>query len=107
MTARISEFDVLVPTAIWLVNQGCTDVTASIVRVPGRPPEEQEAEFREELQKSKGFTKLSFAPNGPDIIARDNARIWKVECKGLSDTPRDTGTVRPFLRSFSADSLLL
>jgi len=94
MTARISEFDVLVPTAIWLVNQGCTDVKASIARGQGRPPEEQEAELREELLKSKGFTKLSFAPNGPDIIARDNARIWKVECKGLSDTPRETGTVR-------------
>ena len=101
MTTRISEFDVLVPTALWLVDQGCFEMKASIAPGQGRRIEEQKTDLKERL-KSKGFTDISFAPRGPDLIARGSSHIWKVECKGLSDSSPKTGTVRArFFEAFA------
>jgi len=84
MTARISEFDVLVPTARWLVDQGCQDMKISIANNQGRSHQDQKNEITESL-RDKGFTGIiSFVSTGPDLIARNNELIWKVECKGLS-----------------------
>jgi hypothetical protein len=83
MANAVSEFNILVPTAIWLVDKGCSELKVSIAHGQGIPLNEQKARFKEILAE-KGFTNISFAPHGPDLIARDEVRIWKVECKGLS-----------------------
>lgn len=79
----VSEFDVLVATAIWLLDQRCSEITVSIAHGQGRPLQQQKKEL-EEILAEKGVAKISFVSHGPDLEAHDNARIWRVECKGLS-----------------------
>lgn len=93
MPSRISEFDILVPTAEWLVKQGCMEMKVSIARGQGRPIKEQEHELRKCLEV-QGFTKISFTPNGPDIVARFSNHIWKIECKGFSNSSRKAAPAR-------------
>jgi len=84
MENPVSEFDVLVNVAIWLVQQGCTDLQASIAKGQGKPLREQKEELKRIID-SHGFASISFNAHGPDLIGVEHNRIWKVECKGLSD----------------------
>lgn len=80
-----SELDILISTAIWVVQNGWELEAISIPRGARRPSvEAMKEEVRKAFQsKNIKFAYELFKPMGPDIVARSDEVIWKIECKGL------------------------
>ena len=92
MATLCSELEVLIATAVWLVQNGWKLEAISIAKGVGLPPiEVQKEEARKAFQsKNITFTEELFKARGPDIVANSNEGIWKIECKGLGKGRRQT-----------------
>ena len=88
---KVSEYDVLTAAALWLFREGYKLIQISL---PGRqviPTLEQRLLVEDKLKNSGVPTLgISFNSQGPDIIAENETRIWKVECKGLGEGKQST-----------------
>ncbi len=85
MPTLCTELEVLISTSVWLVQNGWELEAISIATGTGLPSiNSQKSQFRDAL-KSKNvlFPEALFKNCGPDIVARSNDSIWKLECKGL------------------------
>jgi hypothetical protein len=78
------EIDVLIDAAVWIHQNGWRLQSIS-------PPGGQGTKRGDQIQKIKErlleagviFDNMEFTPGGPDIIARLDSSLWKIECKGL------------------------
>jgi len=78
-----SELNVLIATALWLLRNGWTIEAMSIAVGHGLPSiDYQKGKIREALVGEKVET-ISFKAKGPDIVARSQEGIWRIECKGM------------------------
>jgi hypothetical protein len=84
MPTLTSELEVLIATTVWLLRNKWNVEAISIARGSGLPPVEYQ---KEEIRKAFNaenvpFDGKIFKPQGPDIVARSDEGIWKIECKG-------------------------
>lgn len=90
MGEPVAEFEVLLASALWLKGQVATeDIQVSPPRGQELSNEEQQLRLKETLVRV-GYRNIKFSHRGPDIVAHDKTRIWKVECKGFSRGARST-----------------
>lgn len=87
MLTLISELEVLVDTALWLVRNGWSVETISVAKGRGLPPVDQQ---KEEIRRAFAADNMTFdgkifRPRGPDITASSHDGMWKIECKGLGE----------------------
>ncbi len=85
MPTLCSELEVLIATAIWLVQNGWELEAISVAKGVGLPQIEVQKEAVREAFKNKSmpFVEELFKSRGPDIVARSGETILKIECKGL------------------------
>ena len=85
MLTATSELEVLAATLVWLVRNGWTIEAISIATGHGlQSIEHQKEEVRKTLrQENASLEQLVFKAKGPDIIARSEEGVWKIECKGM------------------------
>jgi len=87
----VSEFEVLITTIRWLVNDHWDIQALSIAKGQGLPSIiHQEKTIREKFcAEGIEINQIIFKPKGPDIIARKGGIEWRIECKGLGQgTPQ-------------------
>jgi hypothetical protein len=80
----IPEIDILIETSIWLFSNGWTLDTVSLARGQGIDGKEHKKKLYIRLLESK-VEFPNHNSNGPDIIAKKDGLIWKIECKGLGE----------------------
>lgn len=82
---RVYAFDILKATIVWLHKNGWIAESVSIATGKGLPPIEQQKKqlMRELATANVPFPGAVYSREGPDIIARSDEGIWKIECKGL------------------------
>ena len=92
MLTASSELEVLAATLVWLVRNGWTVEAIFIATGHGLPSiEHQKEEVRKTLiQENASLEQLVFKAKGPDIIARSQEGVWKIECKGLGQGKAQT-----------------
>ena len=92
MLTASSELEVLVATLVWLVRNGWTAEAISIATGHGLPSiEHQKEEVKKTLiRENASLEQLVFKAKGPDIIARSQEGVWKIECKGLGQGKAQT-----------------
>jgi len=85
MPILTTELAVLVSMIIWLLRDEWEIEEISIARGHGLATVEcQKTEIEKAfIAENAPFEKTIFKPKGPDIIARSERGIWKIECKGL------------------------
>lgn len=82
----ILEIDVLIATAIWLHTKGCTLESISIPTRQVMSVSAQKEKLRSKFAAlNVPLTNELFKPYGPDIVARFERGLWKIECKGLGE----------------------
>ncbi|HWP92514.1 MAG TPA: hypothetical protein VNN20_10005 [Thermodesulfobacteriota bacterium] len=91
MAEKVSEYDVLSETVLWLFKEGYQLVQISPAIRQDLDAGEQRKLIEEKLA-SIGLTLsgVSWNSQGPDIVAKNEKRIWKVECKGLGEGKQST-----------------
>ncbi len=103
-----SELNVLIATALWLLRNGWTIEAMSIAVGHGLPSiDYQKGKIREALMGEKVET-ISFKAKGPDIVARSQEGIWRIECKGMGgESHKLTGTILTELWQASCHTLMI
>ena len=92
----VPEIDVLIATGIWLHLQGWTIESISQPRGQGIDIYEERPRLRTKFSEAQLPTRnLRFNSSGPDIVARKDSDLWKIECKGLG-----TGTTQTLRNNF-------
>lgn len=80
----IPEIDVIIGTALYLYENGWTIESVSIPTGQGLDAYLQKKKLLERFLRGGIPTKgIVFPSKGPDIVARQGDKIWKIECKGL------------------------
>jgi len=79
----VPEIHILIETCHWLCSKGWQLDTVSFPKGKGLDYSEQQKMFFRRMITSKIELPKNYESNGPDIIARKDDIIWKVECKGL------------------------
>jgi hypothetical protein len=82
INANVPEIDVLIETIVWLHSNGWVSDTVSLPKGQGFDSCEQIAKLCIRLTK-EGIKLPKQDSRGPDIIARKEDDVWKIECKGL------------------------
>lgn len=93
MVSSVSEFDVLIATALWLHENGWTMDSVSLAKGQGLPPiEEQKASVKQVFADARVpyDEGTLFKNRGPDIVARSGTTVWKFECKGIGQGTAQT-----------------
>jgi len=92
----VPEIDVLIATGIWLHSQGWSLESISQARGQGINIYEETQKLRTKFSEAQVPNRnLSFNSSGPDIVARKDPELWKIECKGLG-----TGTPQTLRNNF-------
>src|SRR5437762_11585472 len=89
----IPETDILIETIFWLIKNNWTIDAVSFPRGQEMNSNDHHSYFKyrlEETSQSHIINKITFPSNGPDILANKDAKRWKIECKGYSDSKSQT-----------------
>jgi hypothetical protein len=83
MSKLVSENDVVIAASLWLLDRGAIPVRVSMMTPVGSNRYSDERRLRDGLAANGMDTaRLSFASDGPDIVAVSEREYWQVECKG-------------------------
>ena len=79
-------------TAAWLCLDGWTLDTVSFNTAKGNPPRLEQKESLNAALNAAGYPDQPYVMrySGPDIVARREAMIWRIECKGLGPWKKET-----------------
>jgi len=92
----IPELDVLIATAVWLHSHGSMIEAVSIPRGQRMSNDEQIQRLIEKFSRADvPFERRMLKSEGPDIVARFESGLWKIECKGLG-----TGRIQTLKNNF-------
>lgn len=90
-TKAVSEFEVLLHTAVWLVKSSAIQkIEISLPKGQAMPQEDQRNQLLKTLEQAGCKVVPTFTSSGPDITAWEETRVWRVECKGLTGGDRTT-----------------
>jgi len=84
MAKFVSENDVVIAASLWLLERGPIPVRVSMMIPVSSNRYSDERRLSDGLAaKGMDMARLSFASDGPDIVAISDRQYWQVECKGV------------------------
>jgi hypothetical protein len=87
----IKEIDVVIGTSLWLHSRGWKIDTISVPKGQGIDYDADKEKLMSRLAESNvGADSYVLRANGPDIIARLDSMLCKIECKGFGDAKQST-----------------